>query len=360
MNCYLYPLNEYKFFILFAVAALIAGFSANTMAADADVFASMRFVTAWDSYDTPAVDDSDLRWGLQGNSRIGANFSAGDLSGKYEVGLRGSNDLSAANGLYTRQLYGAWNFGSGELLIGQTYTPFFKPYGNDCCDDDFALLSHGEMYDSRNPMIQVKIDTFKLAFITPSTKALDPVFGTVSGGYVGNENNDTTLPKIALSYSIPLDMITLDFFGGYNKYEYNTEDVDSYAAGFGIMTNFDPAYINAKIWTAENAANYGMAIDTSYGYYNSTTDEDSETLAGLLVAGFRATETVNLEAGVGYQESERAANEEDRVIMYYGQARIDIVKNFFIVPEIAYFDYENDVLGDADRTVALIKWQIDL
>jgi len=57
--------------------------------------------------------DLDLRHTLQPNARIGATISSGNVSGRFEYGT----------GVNARILRGTWNFGSGELLVGQTYTP---------------------------------------------------------------------------------------------------------------------------------------------------------------------------------------------------------------------------------------------
>ncbi|MBW2066175.1 MAG: hypothetical protein JRJ03_14765, partial [Deltaproteobacteria bacterium] len=69
-------------------------------------------------------DDTDLEWDLHaGNTRFGANFKTGDISGTVEI--RPDSGAGASN--IIRVWQGTWDFGSGKLTIGQTYVPTFMP-----------------------------------------------------------------------------------------------------------------------------------------------------------------------------------------------------------------------------------------
>ena len=77
------------------------------------------------------VDDDEMAYLLQGNSRIGANVKWGNVGGRFEYGHTTTANL--------RLLYGTWNFGAGTLLVGQDYGPYFYlvsglcgPGGGEC------------------------------------------------------------------------------------------------------------------------------------------------------------------------------------------------------------------------------------
>jgi hypothetical protein len=155
------------------VILLVLGLAAPVMAAEWNMYGSARMATFWVDYDAEDVsteglsadeiaevadalgvsvatinalgrDDEGLQHALQGNSRIGANVKVSDqIGGRFEFGV---NEASVTS----RQLYGTYNFGSGKLLVGQTYTPvssFF--YSNSVFGDDGDLLGVGQFYGHR-------------------------------------------------------------------------------------------------------------------------------------------------------------------------------------------------------------------
>ena len=112
-------------------------------------------------------DDTDTRWALQTNSRVGANVKASDaISGRFEFGTSDSN-------VSTRLIYGTWDFGSGKLRVGQDYTPIDIQYSNQIGgvdlggDDD--LYNCGMAYEGRKPQIKLQIAAFEAALISPNT-----------------------------------------------------------------------------------------------------------------------------------------------------------------------------------------------
>ncbi len=89
-----------------------------------------------DAVHTPAESDRDTQWALQGNSRIGANVSAGDVSGRFEYGT----------GVNLRLLYGTWNFGGGKLTVGRAYTPLMVCYSSQVYATDNGLVGFGYLF----------------------------------------------------------------------------------------------------------------------------------------------------------------------------------------------------------------------
>jgi len=167
-------------------------FSATAFAgADWQFYGSSRMETYSYTHDLSADKDQRLtKWNIQGNSRIGARVKTNDngIGGRFEYGT----------GVNLRRLYGTWNFGSGEVLIGHTEMPSTYWESNQVWDVDTDLIGLGMPYGSRQPMIQLNISGFKLAFIVPNVS--DPVYPELLIAEPTNEiSTETTFPKIETS-----------------------------------------------------------------------------------------------------------------------------------------------------------------
>jgi hypothetical protein len=321
-----------KLFVFFASMALVAAFAASSLAADWNFYGSARVKTFYEK-DVDADDNSvkEWDWDLQGNSRIGATVKTNDvIGGGFEYGT----------GVNVRKLYGTWNFGSGELLVGQNYTPMVAFYSDQVWNSDEGLLSYGDLYGGRQPMLQVKMKNFKVALIKPSTSGLvNPT--------------DKMIPKIEGSYQMQLDKLTLDFFAGINTVEEdNDHDVDSFALGAGGIYNMGPLTLKAKIHIAQNPGNYGLSGWGNCRYY--TDGDDSESVGAIVVGNYKMSDKMTLQAGWGGAWHDCGDN-EDKIAAIYVQAKLDMAPGFFIVPEVGFID--RDDLGDVTYFGA--KWQIN-
>jgi hypothetical protein len=309
-------------------------------------------------------------WALQGNSRIGANVSAGDVGGAFEYGT----------GVNVRKLYGTWNFGSGTLLVGQTYTPITHLLSYQVGNGDNGLLNVGEMYAGRQPMIQFTFGSFKFALISPSVAA--------AGAYGSPAiDTDVTLPKIELNYNFKSDMFFVDVYGGYQTYDMvgptdNGKSIDAYVAGVDGGVTFGPATVVANLFTAQNSQAYGCTSATAGApaasvfdgnpNFDGTDFRNYTEMGGLLLARGKFNDMVGWEAGFAYKSGEQeqgtgVAKVENVTMAYYFQVPLTLADGVFIVPEIGMYDY-----GDADQKSAPVgktkrgnmtyfgaKWQIN-
>jgi len=342
-----------KLLVLLAAGAFVLGLTLPAMSADWSFYGSSRMSTFFDS-DSEEVtgtgyDDDDLTWSLQGNSRIGANVKAGNIGGRFEYG----------SGPNLRLLYGTWNFGAGELLVGQAYTPWNYFISNQVWGGDADLLPYGGMYDGRRPMIQLSSHGFKLALVEPN-----------AGGLAGySVDTDTSIPKIEASYSFNAGPAKLTLFGLYNTFDAvnatnDEESVDSHAFGFGFQMPFGAAYLNGNIWMGQNVGATSIwnsgADDPAW---DGTDVVDNDTTGYILVAGFKMSDAISFELGYGATMSELDVSgaDEDETQSMYAQATINIAKGFFIVPEIGKVDYKDSAAGvdQGDTTYFGAKWQIN-
>lgn len=335
-----------KLFIIFAILCL----AAPAMAADWDFYGSARMATFRVDVDPDmaGVDsDTDTQWAQQGNSRIGATVKFND-----EIG--GAFEMSDSFG--KRKLYGTYNFGAGQLLLGQTYTPSAIFASNSVYDGDGDLLGVGEFYEGRLPMIQLKFGGFKLAFITPST--VGPTGDT-----------DTTLPKIEAGYKYSADMFSVQAFAGYNSTTddgtaIGDVDYDSYVAGVGVGLNFGPVFVKLGGHIGQNLGNYGAYNPIGFNDEAAivgTEVKDNDGLGYLAVVGFKASDMFTIEAGYGHEECELDdSNNTEEAMQVYLNTTINITKGFFIVPEVGMITYSDDVsTNDPEVFYWGAKWQIN-
>lgn len=342
-----------KLLILFAALCL----AAPAMAADWNFYGSARFATFYTDLDldTPGVDDqTNLVWTQQGNSRIGANVKFNDeIGGRFEMG----------DAMNKRILFGTYNFGAGQLLIGQTFTPSSSLfYSSSVLGDDGGLLGIGQFYDGRHPMVQVSMGGLKLAAIRQNTP--DTLGGT---------NVETLLPKLEVYYGHRADTYFLDVFGGYQTYEVKgttigDQDIDAWVIGIGGGINFGAFYARAGLNLGQNYGNYGQwnrggrnpIRNTATIFNNELQDVDCWGYLGVL--GFKASDMLSFEAGYGWTEAELdvAGGYTDEISQFYLNSTINITRGFFIVPEVGLIQYkEGGRVGDPEVFYLGAKWQIN-
>lgn len=334
-----------KLMILVAALTLVASFALTAAAAEWNFYGSARMTTFSVDNDKNGADDRDTTWALQGNSRFGATVKVSDtLTGGFEYGT----------GVNVRKLYGEWNFGAGKLLVGQTYTPSAYFYSNSVFDGDGDLLDAGQAYIGRQPMLRLTFGDFKIAFVSINT------------GSFGTGDIDTTWPKIEASYNMKMDNFFVDLSGGYQTYEANGVDVDSYLLQLGGGMDFGAAYFKANVFVAQNGDAYGLynaGLHSDAMGFAAGDVVDTDTLGWLVVCGFKVSDMLTIEGGYGAIESELDASgaDADEGAQYYINASITLAPGVYVVPEIGVRDFKDSAGGadEGDLTYFGAKWQIN-
>jgi hypothetical protein len=357
------------------------------MAVDWNFYGSARVATFWSDTDlgdgslaNGDDDDEGLAWDLQGNSRLGANVKAEAVRGQFEVALREQGDGSGDQTVNTRRIYGTWNFGPATLKVGKDYTPVKQFISGQAYDGDLGLLGYGTAYGARVGQLALSFGGFEVALINPN----DGDTKTILGGEV-----DNTIPKIEAAFGMGFDMFSFKINGGYQTYEIDGTnddvDVDSYTVGLDVGLNFGPGYVKGAINYGENTGDGGWHIGglagTQGGFstVNLAGDNvsDVETLMFALVAGWKFTDMVSLEAGFGWREdspdgTDALGNDlkDDDFMAFYVQAPLRLAPGVTVIPEFGYYDY-GDAATDQDLVTAGnqndegeqwylgAKWQID-
>lgn len=178
-------------------------------------------------------------------------------------------------------------------------------------------------------------------------------------------NIDTIMPKIEVSYDFTAGPVGVGVFGGMNTYdEVDATDqdtsIDSNLMGIRANVAFGRYLCKAGTYFGTNLGTYGFAGGGKPTYTAEL--NDSHDMGYFLVAVFKASDTLSVQAGYGYSEREvdLAGPKTDDGAAYYVQAKIDFAKNIWVVPEIGKFDYKDNAAGmdEGDQTYFGAKWEI--
>jgi hypothetical protein len=384
-----------KLILIIAALALIAS---PALAVDWNFYGSARMATFYNSRDfgdgdnAAGTDDSDdeVQWALQSNSRLGSTVKAENISGRFEFGINESDVTS-------RRIYGEWDFGGGKLKVGKDYTPVKQFISGQAFDADLGLLGLGTAYGSRRGQIAMSFGGFEVALIDASTglingmssdKTTDQTVIVTTGGVtvgitVGITNADFTggdvdeyLPKIEAAWGMSFDTWNFKLNGGFQWYQIEdvvsaagkNEDVDvtSWTLGADAGVNLGPAYIKGAINFGSNVGNAGWHITKAANgatYDGDDDTDDVDTIMGALVVGFKFTDQLTLEGGVGYREDSGDAKgqDDDDQTSVYVQGVVSLAPGVWLIPEVGYYDLGDDINGDdeGDQFYLGAKWQID-
>ena len=395
-----------KLTIIALVVALTAFFAVTASANEWNLYGSARMATFWTNQDYGGDtedafgrgDVNELRWALQGNSRVGATVKGDQLEGRFEFSV--TSDGSGGN-VGARRLYGVWHFTDGwGLKVGKDYTPITFFLSGQVFDTDNGLLWVGNAYGARRAQIAVEgglgPGTFKAALIDPSTANLTV---TPVTGVDVDVTTETKLPKLEVSYEFKLsDAMSIHGFGGWQYYKQLqavtatvggvdvtsqlSDSVNSYMFGAGADLNFGPFFVKPQVSWYKNGASAGW-LSTNLGLGNPInpvtgnsisqlpfiaadgTIIDQDSIMAMLAIGFKPTESLGLEAGGGYLRTKDDNNNENSYMEYYLQAVITMAKGVYLVPEVGYRDYGDLELRNVpDQDLGSLwyagaKWQID-
>jgi hypothetical protein len=343
-----------KLFVILTAIAMVGAFTATAMAADWGFYGSARMETAWMSQDEDLTGTGDSQTifanDLMGTSRIGANVKVSDaVSGRFEYG--GTNNL--------RLLYGTYTWGSGTLLVGQTYTPGGSmTNGNQSLAGDYGMYTFG-LYESRKPQVTLKFGGFSFG-VVQNSKTVKPT----DGPNQPINTWETMYPKLELGWGGGAGPMSIWAGGGYQSMKdiATDEDISSYGAGVSLGGAF--GLFN---FTAQGSYSSNGADASYYGHGSYETDatgsiKDTTAMGLSLSLGFTLSESFYIEGGVGSMTRDNDTYvEPDSEMTYYLNCKINMAPGVFVVPEVSVFDYMKDSLDADEGTATLIgaKWQIN-
>lgn len=378
-----------KLTIIIAALALVC-FAAPAMAVDWNFYGNARMATFYYSNDQGGAEDSELQWDLQSNSRVGANVKAENITARFEFGVSESNVSS-------RRIYGVWNFGSGTMKIGKDYTPTSQFISGQVYDGDLGLLGIGTNYGSRHGQIAFGFGGFEIALINPNTGYLGGMTIKATVGVedsagaitditaVSTDNNgdiDQIIPKIEAKWGTSYDAWNFNLMGGLNYYTIGdvvgtsgTDDIEvtSYIVGGDVGFNFGPGYVKAALSYGSNIGNANWSLPSLAGgtsgqgglaqWDGDDDTNDTTTFQGALVGGLKVSDMLSFEGGFGYRADKTDGGDARDTAPWaaYVQSVIALAPGVYIIPEVGYYDYDNDAAGDDQGSLFYLggKWQIN-
>ena len=393
-----------KFAVILLALGLVAAFTLPAMAEGITPYASVRLGTFWADHDfnnynpswTNDSDDGGWLMDVGDFSRFGAKGTVGDIYGQVELGLVGvenqSERTSTNNDVYTRLLFGRWDFGSGTLTVGQDYTPTTYISGQEgpgIFDDlntpqSYDLQNYfigvGCLWDSRRPQIRVNLDNgFYFAIVKPEDAAAPE--GNVNGG----GDVDVTLPKMLIGFDYKTEGLYISPGFTYNTYDYDDkgapvggtfdDDITSWILFVKSKIDLGTAVLKVAVHYGENLGDYGISgrtnpyrdtYDASKAYVKSDGSvEDAECWGGYLDVAI-PVDPYTIGLGVGYSASKNDGfgtgyDNEDDLMGYYVNCKIPITDNFTVTPEFDYWDgMKNEAdQDDPEHWYLGATWQID-
>jgi len=327
---------------------------------------------------TTVFDDSDLVFGLDTTiSRFGARFSSGKVSGLVE--------MRPYAGSQARHWYGAYDFGSFELLLGKWWDPLFF-----MSEAPMNLFGGGIVYGVNPSGDGVgRPAQARLKFELPNKLgqwyiSFQENYGTLTGTGTGATDIDYTIPKITTSLRLNFGQFSIAPYGLYQTFEEvarvgTTEtsyDIDSWALGLSGNAKFGPFYLGGNIWTAENPQNAaGGAVTAAYSWgwparFLRGNIVDTDAWGFQAVAKFKFNDMVSIEMGYQGTQMEReaatAGNPKDENEFYQFDIVLPIViaKGFILYPTFAIFDekdvrIDNVTTDEGQHTMYGFVWELN-
>ncbi len=390
-----------KFFaILFVLALAVPSYAAIAVVDDGDtklsLYSSVRLLGVYknvnNSGHTPqAGSNNDLVYLMQGNSRLGLDFSVGNFFSKAE--LKFSPDNTPA-GVF-RQLFVGYKFDNGlKVLVGRTNssTETYLAYDN-VYDTDNGMRGFGTMGVGRQNMVRLSMFNVDLSFIALQNyngfllkqKDGDKIVNVGSGSIhtpAGNKEvtldlaiADQIMPAIELAYNLNFGNLTgkvFGFYAGVNVEGSATgsnadllagsqrEWIQSASTGFvlkykviGISTALSAFYslngdfvggkwgtsaINANSLKFDKVTDANPDTSNIWKGYN-----DKHTWGAALSVGYQVLESLNATVGGGFQSTSTKDNEDfarTGVLNSYSAyvaLKYSINKYFMVVPTVGYY-----------------------
>ncbi|HCD72973.1 MAG TPA: hypothetical protein DEQ48_01920, partial [Helicobacter sp.] len=163
-----------------------------------DVYGSIRGYVGMGENAGYADNRGNFLFGVQGNSHIGFNVSADKFKAKVEFGAN-EPDNSVPTLTPLRFFWGSYNTGLGTILVGKANTPTTDIFSTGVLNADTALNGFGGLGTStRRLQLQYNIAGLSLALISDY---LGESIG-LSNGQSNGTGANTTMPRIALSYTL--------------------------------------------------------------------------------------------------------------------------------------------------------------
>ncbi len=105
--------------------------------------------------------------------------------------------------------------------------------------------------------------------------------------------------------------------------------------------------------TAATSGQGGLAV-----WDGDDDTNDTDTFMGALVAGMKVSDMLSFEAGFGYRNDDTDGGGARNTAPWavYVQSVIALAPGVYVIPEVGYYDYDNNAAGDDAGQPVLPRW----
>jgi hypothetical protein len=372
---------------------LVLGFSAQSYAvADFAIGGNVQLETSWAFQDVGDLDDTtsggspvpggtgfddttDFNAFLLGTSRINFKAQVGDVTGFYELGI------GSGSGISTRHAYALWDAGSFQLRVGRTWGVVAFGFSDLMMNGTNANIGYGCLYDDRNDGLWIIVPGEMFTFEGEIGQARG-VSTAIAAGAVDTE---APIPRLAAKATFKAgEMLTFTPSIGFQTYDvlappggvpdYDGEDITTWAIALDGRVDLEAVYFVYELWYGENLGRGGYVLQPGTGAQLNAVSGKIEDIPayGGFVRMVWPLEMVSLNAGIGAEVVDwddldqdlvtpAAAADDNTTFAAYVNVIYNFTDNFWMSPEIAYFDdgnNQNDV--DVGKSIWVgVHWQAD-
>lgn len=312
-----------------------------------------------------ATINSNILFGVQGNSRLGVKFRYNNFIGDVQLGANEQTLYnSGANNMGFRYLYAGYDFGdAGVFVVGKMDTPMVNNFSSSVFDTDGGMNGFGG-YATGARRIQVQ---YKLPIgLTLAIIENDVANNMYSVATKNEQTNFTTIPRVALSYEYKSKGTRARIAATYARAEsFNTTRAkDAAAVNLGIKQDISETFyvsgllsygFNGHLTGEQSIANpnvgngIGSAMNAGSASY-ADMGATSHIYAGFIELGGKLTEDFGIAVSGGYQ---LAAFKGDNHHSYgaFIQLPYKFNNNFSIVPHIGYYGVSTYTNSDNNTNI---------
>lgn len=291
---------------------------------------------------------------VEAETLFGVEFNYEKLSGVLELQPVNSADMF-------KRYYVTYSFLDDlSLTVGKDWTlAGYSEYFTQYSDEYNALWRYGTLIEQRLPQLRLTWKNLSFAVIW----AEDPEFDTDS--YSPSIFQLTNyMPRFELGYRYEHDNFIYKIYAGYAGYNmkikqsvgwdiYENAYLQSFYVGAGAMYDFGRVYISMNVFMGTNLAIWGGLADKNWDTENYLpryldTSSSFSYVGSLGIAasmGIRIIDIMELTFGGGYTTSSHdtiTLNGGPIQFSAYINLPITVAENFYIIPEIAYYEQTAD------------------
>lgn len=330
----------------------------NSDGAKLDVYGSIRGYVGIGENAQVGMGPAGFLFGVQGNSHIGFNVVADKFKAKVEFGAIENGQMENAGGIVAplRYLWGSYDTGLGTILIGKANTPTTDIFSTGVLNTDTALNGFGGLTTaSRKLQAQYNVAGLSLALISDYIAEL----GHTSSQ--PNANSSSTMPRIALSYTIyngsnPLFQIA----GTYKRFtresvgnptiatsQASGNPIDAWHISVGTKPTFGNSFVSLFGFYGKNQDAYGET-NTLYnsgawnhgivgGLATTGTGRNIKRAGGKAELGIGLSKDATFTIGAGYQETFGEIQGKYKSVGVFAQVPYKVNANFTLTPVVGWF-----------------------